>query len=36
VIQLQGSDVEKRIYSLLDNKIDVHSKIIDLYKEIVD
>ena len=36
VIQLQGSDVEKRIYKLLDNKIDVHSQIVNLYKEIVD
>ena len=36
VIQLQGSDVEKRIYSLLDNRIDVHTKMIDLYNEIVD
>jgi SNF2 family DNA or RNA helicase len=36
VIQLQGSAVEKHVYSLLDNRIDVHSKIIDLYKEILD
>lgn len=36
VIQLQGSAVERHVYSLLDNRIDVHSKIIDLYKEILD
>jgi SNF2 family DNA or RNA helicase len=36
VVQLQGSAVEKRIYSLLDNRIDVHTKMIDLYKEILD
>ena len=36
VIQLQGSAVEKHVYSLLDNRIDVHSKMIDLYKEILD
>ena len=36
VIQLQGSAVEKHVYSLLDNRTDVHSKIIDLYKEILD
>src|SRR5210317_1077201 len=36
VIQLQGSAVEKRVYSLLDNRIDVHTKMIDLYKEILD
>jgi len=36
VVQLQGSAVEKRIYALLDNRIDVHTKMIDLYKEILD
>jgi SNF2 family DNA or RNA helicase len=36
VVQLQGSDVERRVYSLLDNRIDVHTKMIDLYKEILD
>jgi len=36
VVQLQGSPVERRIYSLLDNRIDVHTKMIDLYKELLD
>ena len=36
VIQLQGSNVEKRIYDMLDNKIAIHTKIIDLYKEILE
>ena len=36
VIQLQGSPVERHIYKLLDNRIDVHTKMIDLYKEIID
>jgi len=36
VVQLQGSAVEKRIYALLDNRIDAHTKMIDLYKEILD
>jgi SNF2 family DNA or RNA helicase len=36
VVQLQGSHIEKRVYALLDNKIDTHTKIIDLYKEILD
>ena len=36
VVQLQGSAVEKRIYALLDNRIDVHTKMIDLYKELLD
>ena len=36
VVQLQGSAVEKRVYTLLDSRIDVHTKMIDLYKEILD
>jgi hypothetical protein len=36
VVQLQGSGVEKHVYRLLDNKIDVHTQIVDLYKEILD
>lgn len=35
VVQLAGSGVERHVYNLLDNKIDVHSKIVDLYKEIL-
>ena len=36
VVQLQGSHVEKRVYALLDSRIDVHTKMIDLYKELLD
>lgn len=36
VVQLQGAPVEKHVYALLDNRIDVHTKIIDLYKQILD
>lgn len=36
VVQLQGSHIEKRVYALLDNKIHTHTKIIDLYKEILE
>ena len=36
VVQLQGSGVEKRVYALLDNRINVHTKMIDLYNEMVD
>ena len=36
VVQLQGSAIERRVYALLDNRIDVHTKMIDLYKEILD
>lgn len=36
IVQLQGSGVEKHIYNLLDNKIDVHTKIVDLYKKLLE
>lgn len=35
VVQLQGSGVERHIYNMLDNKKDVHTKIIDLYSELL-
>jgi SNF2 family DNA or RNA helicase len=34
VVHLQGSPAEKRIYSLLQSKLDVHEKIISLYKDL--
>ena len=36
VVQLQGSPVEKKMYALLDNRINIHTKIVDLYKELLD
>lgn len=36
VVQLAGSGVEKHIYSLLDRKIDVHTQIVDLYKDLLE
>jgi SNF2 family DNA or RNA helicase len=36
VIRLQGSNAEKHVYKMLDNKIDVHTKIVDLYKGILN
>lgn len=36
VVQLEGSAIERRIYKLLDNKIDVHSKIVELYRDLLD
>jgi SNF2 family DNA or RNA helicase len=36
VVQLQGSGIEKRVYRLLDSRIDVHTQIISLYQEILD
>ena len=36
VIRLMGSNAEKHVYRMLDTKIDVHAKIVDLYKELLD
>ena len=36
VTQLQGSNTEKHVYRLLDSRIHLHTKIIELYKEILD
>jgi len=36
VVQLYGSPVEQHVYKLLDARIDVHTKIIDLYNELLD
>jgi SNF2 family DNA or RNA helicase len=36
VIRLQGSNAEKHVYKMLDTKIDTHTKIVDLYKELLD
>jgi SNF2 family DNA or RNA helicase len=36
VIQLQGSPAEQHVYAMLDNKNNVHSEIIDLYKQLLD
>jgi SNF2 family DNA or RNA helicase len=35
VVQLAGAAVESHVYKLLDNKIDVHAKIIDLYDDLL-
>jgi SNF2 family DNA or RNA helicase len=33
IVHIQGSPVEKRIYHMLQNKIDIHTKLVDLYRE---
>ena len=33
VVHLQGSDVEKKIYDMLENKVDMHTALVDLYKQ---
>jgi SNF2 family DNA or RNA helicase len=35
VVQLVGSNMERHVYKLLDSKIDVHSKIVELYSELL-
>jgi SNF2 family DNA or RNA helicase len=36
VVQLQGPPVEKRMYRMLDERINVHTQIIDLYKDVLE
>lgn len=33
VVRLQGSPVERRMYNMLDNKVDLHQGIVDLFKQ---
>ena len=33
VIHLQGSEVERRMYTMLQNKVDMHEQLVDLYRE---
>lgn len=36
VVQLQGSPVERKVYDMLDRRVDVHAQLVDLYKEVLD
>jgi SNF2 family DNA or RNA helicase len=36
VVHLQGSDIERKMYKMLQGKIDLHTKLVDLYKEEID
>lgn len=36
VVHLQGSPVEAKIYKMLNEKVDIHSRVVDLYKSIVE
>ena len=33
VVRLQGSPVERRMYALLDGRVDMHQGLVDLYKQ---
>jgi len=35
VVHLQGSPVERRVYKMLSEKVDIHTRLIDLYKNVV-
>jgi SNF2 family DNA or RNA helicase len=36
VVHIKGSPVETRMYGMLQNKLDVHTKIIDLYQKEIE
>jgi len=36
VTHLQGSPVERRMYTMLQNKIDLHQSLVDLYKQEIE
>ena len=36
VVHLQGSPVEKKMYKMLQGKVDIHTKMIDLYKNLIE
>ena len=36
VVHLQGSDIERKMYDMLQNKVDMHSKLVDLYREEIE
>ena len=36
VIHIEGSEVEKKVYKMLQNKINIHSNIINLYKSVAE
>lgn len=33
VVHLQGSEVERKIYGMLQSKVDLHASLVDLYKQ---
>lgn len=36
VVHLEGSPVERRVYKMLSDKVDVHTKLVDLYKNLLE
>ena len=36
VVHLQGSEVERKMYAMLQGKVDMHTKLVDLYREEIE
>jgi SNF2 family DNA or RNA helicase len=36
VVHLQGSDIERKMYQMLQGKVDLHTKLVDLYREEIE
>ena len=36
VVHLQGSEIEKKMYRMLQGKVDLHTKLVDLYREEIE
>lgn len=36
VIHIEGSEVERRMYKMLEGKMDIHEKVVDLYRNIIE
>jgi hypothetical protein len=36
VVHLQSSAVEQHVYAMLANRVDAHTKILDLYQQVLD
>jgi hypothetical protein len=36
VVHLQGSEAERKIYAMLQGKVDAHESLVDLYKQVLD
>jgi superfamily II DNA or RNA helicase len=36
VVHLQGSPVESRMYQMLQSKVDIHTRVVDLYKNLIE
>jgi SNF2 family DNA or RNA helicase len=36
VIHLEGSEVERRMYKMLEGKMDIHEKVVDLYRNVIE